>query len=235
MRVDFAGGIIELRKPTPAEVLAFEEARRALEAPGAGAIGGLDDGRETIAACVTNMSPEAAAAALRKYPGLIRHKLRAAFRTVGECGLGLEQDPAAITHEHRKVFAAQDLVGLRCFGAAVVLRPLSPERYVLMEKRAARDAVGFGIPQTELAGIGKEHMVAPAPGPEQDTLLTEHPYLALDLGELLVKLASGNENATLGKLVPSSRTLTETSSKTPASTSPHSTGSGGSESAAQQP
>jgi hypothetical protein len=160
-------------------------------------------------------------------------------------GMGLEQDASAITHEHKKTFAGQDLVGLRCFGVQVVLRPIQPERYALMEKRAARSG-GFGVPWPELASIGREHMLAPSclcmkksgdpdPACEQHKLLTEHPYLAPDLGALLYHMASGREDDTLGKLVPSSTTQTETSGKTPGSCSPPATGSGGTESAGPQP
>ena len=60
-------GPIALRKPTEKEVIALEEARRQLLAPlpPDAPIAGLDDGRDIIRACITNLTPEAATALLR--------------------------------------------------------------------------------------------------------------------------------------------------------------------------
>lgn len=231
VRVDTAGGPVELRRPTAAEVTKFEELRRVFEAPSRnGVIGGLDDGREIIKACISNMSPEAADKLLQRFPGLISRKLRAAFRAAGESGMGLERHAAAITHELRKTYAGQDLIGLRCFGVEVVLRPMQPSRYALMEKRAAADAVR-GVSWPEVESIAKEHIVRPLDVGDDKaltTLLEAHPYLASDLGLLLIDRAGGEEEDLVGKLPSSSTEPTRTPCPTPGSFSPPTTGSDGS-------
>lgn len=237
VRVETAGGPIELRKPTAAEVTKFEELRRIFEAPSRGPIGGLDDGREIIKGCISNLSPDAADALLRRFPGLISRKLRAAFRVAGESGMGLERHPAAITHELRKTYAGQDLIGLRCFGVEVVLRPMQPSRYSLMEKRAASDDVR-GVSWPEVESIAREHIVRPVDAGDDKpltVLLEQHPYLASDLGLLLIDRASGEDNDLVGKLPSSSMEPTKTPCLTPGSTLPPSTGSDGSSGAGQAP
>lgn len=236
--VQTAGGPVELRKPTAAEVTKFEELRRIFEAPSRnGIIGGLDDGRDIIKGCIANLAPDAAEALLQRYPGLISRKLRAAFRVAGESGMGLELHPAAITHELRKTYAGQDLIGLLCFGVEVVLRPLQPSRYALMEKRAASDQVR-GVSWPEVESIAREHIVRPqdiGDDKHMTALLEQHPYLASDLGLLLIDRASGEEDDIVGKLPSSSKEPTKTPCLTPGSTLPPSTGSDGSNGAGQAP
>ena len=55
-------------------------------------------------------------------------------------------------------------------------------------------------------------------------LLEQHPYLASDLGLLLIDRASGEENDLVGKLPSSSTEPTKTPCLTPGSTLPPSTG-----------
>jgi hypothetical protein len=233
--VETGVGVVVLRRPTEAEVIALEEARRQLLAPVApnAPITSLDDGRDTIRVCITNMTPEAAQQLLRKYPGIVKRYLVEAFRRAGEAGDGFERDPAVITHEHRKTFKDLELVGLRCFDVPVVLRPVSEERHTLIEIRTARDAVGFGVPFSETAAVGREHMISPkADSDEGKALFAEHPYLAVDLGRLLLEMASGRDADLLGKLKSYSPPEKTTSSSPPnASSSPDSEKAGGSESA----
>ena len=230
--VQTAGGPVELRKPTAAEVTKFEELRRIFEAPSRnGIIGGLDDGRDIIKGCIANLAPDAAEALLQRYPGLISRKLRAAFRVAGESGMGLELHPEAITHELRKTYAGQDLIGLLCFKKTeVVLRPMQPSRYALMEKRAASDQVR-GVSWPEVESIAREHIVKPQDiGDDKHltALLEAHPYLASDLGLLLIDRAGGEEDDIVGKLPSSSKEPTRTPCPTPGSFSPPTTGSDGS-------
>lgn len=226
-------GVVVLRRPTEAEVIAFEEARRQLLAPVApdAPITSLDNGRETIRACITNMTPEAASQLLRKYPGIVKRYLVEAFRIAGQAGDGFERDPSVVTLEQRKTYSDVQLVGLRCFGAPVVMRGISEERHTLIEIRSARDAVGVGVPFPEVAALGRELMVSPkAESDEGKALLAEHPYLAVDLGRLLMEMASGRDADLLGKLKSYSPPDEKTSSSPPnASSSPDSAKAGGSE------
>lgn len=228
-------GVFVLRKPTEKEVLALEEARRQLLAPlpADAPIAGLDDGRDTIRACITNMAPDAAAQLLRKFPGIVKRYLVGAFRAAGEDGLGIERDEAAVTHAHRKTYSGVDLIGLRCFGVPVVLRPVSEERHTLVEIRAARDSVNVGVPFAEAAAVGREHMVEPkADSDAAKALLAAHPYLAVNLGFLLLEMASGRDADLLKKLMSYSPPDEMTSSSPPnASSNPDSAPDGESASA----
>ncbi len=210
--VQTAGGELALRRPTEAEVIELEEARRYMAAPVRGATVGRDDGTEVILRCITNQTPEGARAVLRKYPGLVKMRLVAAFREAGgenvakadddgipvASGTSVLRDESAVTLDLRKNWP--DAIGLRCFGVAVVLRPLQPERYQLMERLIAQDPLRWGAPFGEVARIGKEHIVSPAKE-AVDQLLADNPYLAINLGELLLQYAGGTENDLLGKLL----------------------------------
>ena len=125
--VKTAGGLIELRRPTAAEVTKFEELRRIFEAPSRGPIGGWTMAARSSKAASRTCRRTPPMRCCAASPGLISRKLRAAFRAAGESGMGLESHPAAITHELRKTYAGQDLIGLRCFGVEVVLRPDAAE------------------------------------------------------------------------------------------------------------
>lgn len=224
-------GAVVLRRPTEAEVIAFEEARRLLLAPlpPEAPITSLDDGRDTIRACITNMAPDASQQLLRRYPGIVKRYLVQAFRKAGEMGEGFERDAASITHEHRKTFKDVELVGLRCFDVPVVLRAISEERHTLVEIRTARD--GVSVPFSEVAAVGREHMISPkAESDEGKALLAAHPYLAVDFGNLLLQMASGRDADLLGKLKsysPPQETET-TSQPANASLNPDSEKAGGS-------
>lgn len=237
--VQTAAGELALRRPTAAEVIELEEARRYMAAPAKGAVVGRDDGTETILRCITNQTPDAARAILRKYPGLVRLRLVAAFREAGgdDAAGAVERDESVVTLDQRKTYGPE-VIGLRCFRVAVVLRPMQPERYQLMERLIAQDPLRYGVPFGELARIGKEHIVSPV-GAELDQLLDEHPYLSINLAQLLLEVASGVDADVLGKLPRSSMGSTKSGgapqSEMPGSTSPPSTGSAGSESAAPPP
>lgn len=237
--VKTAAGELALRRPTAAEVIELEEARRYMAAPVKGAFVGRDDGTETILRCITNQTPAAAREILRKFPGLVRLRLVAAFREAGgdDAAGAVERDESAVTHELRKTYGSE-AIGLRCFGSPVVMRPMQPERYQLMERLIAQDALRYGVPFGELSRIGKEHIVSPV-GTELDRVLEERPYLAINLAQLLLELASGVDSDVLGKLPRSSTDLMKSGgapqSETPASTSPPSTASAGSESAVPPP
>lgn len=211
----YRDGELVLRQPTPAEVLELEEERRLLDAP-LSATGGMspstDGGAEVLAGCVSNMSKEGARAVLRRFPGLIPSELFPAFRAVGHdfrTFWASEQwlrDDSAITHEHKKNYGG-NAVGLRLFGVPVVLRPIEPERYRLMEKRKASAPVRYGVPPAELAELGRTHVVAPQ-GAELEQLLAAHPYLALNLGAIVLDEAAGAEDRLVGKLASFSKTST---------------------------
>lgn len=210
--VQTAAGEIALRRPTEAEVVELEEARRYMAAPVKGALVGRDDGTEPIIRCVTNLAPDAARATLRKFPGLVKMRLVAAFREAGgddaaqltddgdilAAQTSVMRDEAAVTIEQRKNWP--EAIGLRCFGVALVLRPMQPERYQLMERLIAQDPLRYGVPFAEVARVGREHIVSPAKE-VLDPLLAEHPYLAINLGQLLMQYAGGTESDMLGKLL----------------------------------
>lgn len=237
--VHYREGELVLRRPTAAEVVAFEEARRVLDAPleaTGGMAAGLDDGSEQIAACISNHSPESARAVLRRYPALIDFGLTEAFRVAGLDWADIERDDEAVTLDLRKQLGP-DCIGLRVASQPLVLRPLSPERYLLMRKRKVSAVVRHNVPIGELASLGREHIASPA-GEAAEKLLSERPYLAINLGRILLDEARGDQDRLLGKLPRFSRSASEKtspSSPTPDSGSQPTTGSAGTSAAAPLP
>jgi len=69
---------------------------------------------------------------------------------------------------------------------------MQPSRYALMEKRAASDQVR-GVSWPEVESIAREHIVKPqdiGDDKQLTALLEAHPYLASDLGLLLIDRAA---------------------------------------------
>lgn len=186
---------ILMRRPTAAEVISFEDKRRAARRPRKDdeeALGALyDGGSKELAACAISHTPEQVEAILDESPGVI-DRLADEFRRLGGAGERVTTDPDGVPADIKASMGKRALA-YRYGARLVILRKMSRGEYESF--RAEEHDANFFAQADKIA---RACILSPDAG-ELPTALDQHPYLTLTLGQELLRLAMGRAEVRVGK------------------------------------